>query len=52
MKNDTKLNINEHLKDIISKGSLKVNVLSRVVPYMSLSKTKILMNTLTRASNT
>ena len=31
MKVDTKLNVNEHLNDMI-----KVNALSRVVPYMSL----------------
>ena len=41
---DTKLNFNEHLNDIISKASHKVNALSRVVPYMNLSKKKILMN--------
>ena len=40
----TKLNFNEHLNDIISKASRKVNALSRVVPYMSLFKKKILMN--------
>ena len=40
----TKLNFNEHLNDIISKASRKVNALSRVVPYMSLSKKVILMN--------
>ena len=44
IKVDTKLNLNEHLNDIISKASRKVNALSRVVPYMSLSKKKILMN--------
>ena len=37
---DTKLNFNEHLNDRISKGSRKVNALSRVMPYMSLSKKK------------
>ena len=37
----------EHLNDIIiSKGSRKVNVLSRVMAYMSLSKTKKLVNSL------
>ena len=44
IKVDTKLNFNEHLNDIISKASRKVNTLSRAVPYMSLSKKKILMN--------
>ena len=44
IKIDTKLNFNEHLNDIISKASRKVNDLSRLVPYMSLSKKKTLMN--------
>ena len=44
IKVDTKLNFNEHLNDIISKASRKVNALSRVVPYMNLSKKKVLMN--------
>ena len=41
---DTKLNFNEHLNDMISKTSRKVNAWSRAVPYMSLSKKKILIN--------
>ena len=41
IKVDTKLNVNEHLNDMINR---KVSALSRVVPYMSLSKKKILMN--------
>ena len=44
IKCDTKLNFNEHLNDIISKLSHKVNALSRVVPLMGLSKKRILMN--------
>ena len=44
IKVDAKLNFNEHLNDIISKASRKVNALSRLMPYMSLSKEKILMN--------
>ena len=44
IKVDAKLNFNEHLNDIISKANHRVNILSRVVPYMSLSKKKILMN--------
>ena len=32
IKFDTKLNFNEHLNNLISKGSGKVNVLSRVMP--------------------
>ena len=44
IKVDTKLNFNEHLNDIINKASFKVNALSRIVPYRSLCKKKILMN--------
>ena len=42
--NRHKIKFNEHLNDIISKANRKVNALSRVVPYMTLSKKKILMN--------
>ena len=44
IKVDTKLNFNEHLNDIISKASRKVNALSRVMPYMNLSKKKKLVS--------
>ena len=44
IKVDTKLNFNEHLNNIISKVSRKVNALSRAVPYMRVSKRKILLN--------
>ena len=44
IKVDTKLNFNEHLNDIISKASRKVNALWREMPYMSLSKNKKLVN--------
>ena len=44
IKVDTTLNFNKHLNDIISKASRKVNALLGVVPYMILSKKKILMN--------
>ena len=40
IKVDTKLNFNEHLNDIISKVSRKTNAMSRVMPYVSLSKKK------------
>ena len=43
IKVDTKLNFNEHLNNIISKASHKVNAFSRVARYMSLSKKKILI---------
>ena len=44
VKVDTKLNFNEHLNDIISKASGKVNALSRLMPSMSLSKKQKLVN--------
>ena len=40
MKVDTKLKLNEHLNDIISKASGKVNALSRLVPYLGLIRTQ------------
>ena len=46
IKVDTKLNFNEHLNDITSKASRKVNALSTVMPYMSLSKKKKLVSSL------
>ena len=39
-------NFNEHLNDTISKASRKVNALSRVLPYMSLSKKKKLASSI------
>ena len=44
IKVDTKLNFNEHLNDIISKASRKVNALSRVMPYTNLYKKKKLVS--------
>ena len=44
IKVDTELNFNEHLNDITSKAKRKNNVMSRVMPYMSLSKKKKLVN--------
>ena len=44
IKVDTKLNSNEHLNYIISKAGRKVNALSRIMPYMSLSKKKKLVS--------
>ena len=41
---DSKLNFKEHLEGIIKKASRKVNVLSRISPYMNLTKRKLLMN--------
>ena len=44
IKIDSNLNFNEHLDEIIKKASRKVNVLSRITPYMNLAKRKLLMN--------
>ena len=44
IKVDTKLNFNKHLNDIISNANRKVNALSRIMPYMSLSKKEKLVN--------
>ena len=44
IKVDTKVNFNEHLNDLISKASWKLNPLSSVVPYMNLSKKKKLVS--------
>ena len=41
---DRKLNFKEHLEGILKKASRKVNVLSRITPYMNLTKRKLLMN--------
>ena len=35
---DSKLNFKEHLEGIVKKDSRKVNVLSRITPYMNLTK--------------
>ena len=41
---DSKLNFKEQLEEIIKKASRKVNVLSRITPYMNLTKRKLTMN--------
>ena len=38
---DSKLNFKEHLERIMKKASWKVNVLSRITPYMNLTKRKL-----------
>ena len=40
----TRLNFNEHLDGLIQKASRKVNTLSRITPFMNISKKHILMN--------
>ena len=41
---DSKLNFKEQLEGIIKKTSRKVNVSSRIRPYMNFTKRKLLMN--------
>ena len=41
---DSKLKFKDHLEGIIKKASRKVDVLSRINPYMNLTKRKLLMN--------
>ena len=38
------LKFKEHLSNILTKGSYKINTLSRITPYMSLSKKRIPMH--------
>ena len=44
VKVDNKLNFNEHLDEIIKKASRKVRTLSRIFPFMDLTKRCLLMN--------
>ena len=44
IKVDSRLNFNEHLDGIIKKASRKINALSRITPFMNISKKRILMN--------
>ena len=44
VKVDNDLKFKEHLEGIIKKASKKVNVLSRITPYMNITKGKLLMN--------
>ena len=48
IKVDTKLNFSEYLNDLISKDSRNVDALSRVMPYMSLSKKKTLVSSFSK----
>ena len=44
IKIDNKLNFNTHVEEIWKKAGQKLNALSRVTPYMGLSKRRILLN--------
>ena len=44
IKVDSRLNFNEHLDGIIKKVSPEINALSRIIPFMNISKRCILMN--------
>ena len=48
IKVDTKLNFSEYLNDLISKDSRNLDALSRVMPYMSLSKKKRLVSSFSK----
>ena len=41
---DNKLNFENHIADICSKASWKIYALAREVPYMNLSRRRILVN--------
>ena len=44
IKIDSRLNFNEHLDVILKKDSRKINALSSVIPFMNISKLRILTN--------
>ena len=44
VKFDHSLNFDKHIDEICSKANLKLNALSRIIPYMSLEKRKLLVN--------
>ena len=44
IKVDSRLNFNEHLGGIIKKASRKISALSRITPFMNISKKRIVMN--------
>ena len=44
IKVDSRLNFNEHLDGIIKEASRKINALSRITPFLNISKRRILMN--------
>ena len=44
IKVNSRLNFNKHLDRIIKKASRKINALSRITPFMNISKKRILMD--------
>ena len=48
---DAKLNFNRHLKNAFEKASIKVQVIAKITHYMSVSKRKLLMNSVTMNNN-
>ena len=44
IKVDSRLSFNKHLDGIIKKASRKINALSRITPFINISKRLILMN--------
>ena len=44
IKFDSRLQFNEHVDGIIKKANRKINALSRIAPFMNISKRRSLMN--------
>ena len=42
---DSKLNFNSHIHDICQKAGQKLNVISRITPYMDFAKRRLIVNT-------
>ena len=45
IKIDYKLTFNAHIDEICENAGVKMNVLSRVIPYMNITKRRTLLNT-------
>ena len=45
MKIDYKLTLNAHIDEICKNAGVKMNALSRVIPYMNITKRRTLLNT-------
>ena len=48
---DCKLKLSNHIKDICKKATRKFNALSRIVPYMDISRRNIIMNAFFQLQN-
>ena len=45
IKFDSKLNFNPHIHDICQKAGQKLNVISRITPYIDIAKRRLIVNT-------